>query len=99
MRDLALVLQETTGNNNDRTAVEKVEQPVLVLIDSDPKLVDIIPQVVDLRSSRQMPRVFKILQRASDLCPMAFDLSSNVLQRRLRSGNGPVKFEPQCDCP
>ena len=76
--------------------MKKIEQPVLMLIDSDAKLVNVVSQIFDLRPSRHMSRVFQILQSASDLRPMTFDLSSNVLQRRLSSGEGSIEFESEC---
>jgi len=69
-----------------------------VLIDSDAKLVDVAPQIFDLRPSRHISCVFKILQCASNLSPMALGLSSNVFQRRLGSCERSIEFEPKCPC-
>ena len=66
--------------------MKEIQQSVLVLFNGHPQLVDLVPKVLDLWTSGHVARVFKILQGASNLGPMAFGLSSDVVEGWLCPG-------------
>lgn len=66
--------------------MKEVEQPVLVLFNDHPKLVDIAAKIIDSRTPRHVPHVFEVLQSAANLGPGALRLGSDVVKSRLHPG-------------
>ena len=75
--------------------MEEVEQPVLMLVDTDAQFIYVSPKVVDLGTARQIPQILQILERSSDFSAMRFCLGPDVIQGRFVTCLGAIEFEAE----
>jgi len=66
--------------------MKEVEQPVLVLFNGHPKLVDIAAKIIDPWTPRHVPQVFEVLQSTANLGSVALRLGSDVVKSKLSPG-------------
>ena len=73
--------------------MEKVEQPMLVLVDCDAQFVYVSPEVIDLGAPGKVSKLLEVLQSAADFRTMPFDLGPYVIKGRLYTRPGTIELE------